>query len=126
MVNATGFGDQMVVNNLQDYEERAVTWANGVEYQSTQKPSGSTFMRPKGDVITLRRNLFLNRDKMPLFDTQRWVRNIEKGYTEVWRRWVAGTQFEMSDEWQECEGIEKESGCIWVPDDDPVDIVRYD
>ena len=76
-------------------------------------------------MIKLRRNLFLNRDKMPLFDTARWTRNIEKAYWEAWRRWVEGTQFEQSDEWEACTGPEKESGSIWVTDDDPVEVIRY-
>jgi hypothetical protein len=25
-----------------------------------------------------------------LFDTQRWVRDLEDAYEEAWRRWVSG------------------------------------
>lgn len=126
IANATGFGDIMVVNNLKEYEERAVSWAIGVEYLLVKDSSGQEYLKPCGDVVNLRRNLFLNRDRMPLYDTQRWVRNIEKAYIEAWRRWVAGTQFEMSDEWQNCEGIEKTSGRIRIIDEDPVETIHYD
>lgn len=126
MVNATGFGDEMIVASMEEYEDRAVALANSLSYVPETEPDGTTILRGQGELIKLRRNLFLNRDKMPLFDTVRWTRNMEKGYREAWRRWVEGTQFELSDEWEACQGPEKESGCIWVPDDDPVEVVRYD
>ncbi|KAI0793500.1 glycosyl transferase family 41-domain-containing protein [Abortiporus biennis] len=111
IVNATGFGDQMIVNSLAEYEERAISFTTEVG---------------RNRLDNLRRNLFLNRDHMPLFDTRRWTRNIEKAFSEAWRRWVEGTQYELSDEWEQCTGLEKESGCIWVQDDEPVEIVRYE
>ncbi|KAI0348056.1 TPR-like protein [Trametopsis cervina] len=126
MANATGFGDQMVVNSLEEYENRAVALANSVKYIPWTEDHGVTIHRGQGELISLRRNLFLNRDKMPLFDTERWTRNIEKAYWEAWRRWVEGTQFEQSDEWEACEGPEKQSGSIWVPDQDPIELIRYD
>ncbi|EKM61041.1 glycosyltransferase family 41 protein [Phanerochaete carnosa HHB-10118-sp] len=126
MANATGFGDEMVVDSLEAYENRAVALANSISYVPETEPGGTTVLRGQGELIRLRRNLFLNRDRMPLFDTARWTRNIEKAYWEAWRRWVEGTQFELSDEWEACKGPEKESGCIWVQDDDPAEVVRYD
>lgn len=126
MAHGTGFGDEMVVSSLQEYEERAVTLANSIQYVAETGASGATLLRGHGELTKLRRNIFLNRDRMPLFDTLRWTRNIEKAYKEAWRRWVGGTQFELSDEWEACRGPEKESGCIWVHDDDPVEVVRYD
>ncbi|KAI0078879.1 TPR-like protein [Panus rudis PR-1116 ss-1] len=126
MANATGFGDQMVVHSLKEYEERAVAFALNLQYEHKQTSSGHIIVKAEGPIINLRRNLFLNRDKMPLFDTRRWVRNIEKGYVEAWRRWVDGTQYELSDEWNQSQGPEKQSSCIWVEDNDPVEIVQYD
>ena len=87
-----------------------------------QARSSFTYISSQGSLMILRRNLFLNRDKMPLFDTKRWTHNLEKGYQEAWRRWVEGTQYEMSDEWEECQGAEKESGCIWIKDDNPIEV----
>lgn len=126
MANATGFGDEMIVGSLQEYEERAVALANSIRYVPETTAGGTTLLRGQGELMRLRRNLFLNRDRMPLFDTVRWTHNIEKAYWEAWRRWVQGTQFELSDEWEASQGPEKESGCIWVQDDDPVEVVRYD
>ena len=126
MAYATGFGDQMVANSMEDYEARAIGFARSLRYELVREPDGSLLPRGQGALIKLRRNLFLNRDRMPLFDTERWTRNLEKGYQEAWRRWAEGTQFEMSDEWEACTGPEKQSGHIWVEDDGPVNIINYD
>lgn len=114
----------MVVHSLEEYEDRAVTLASSLQYIADTEDAG--VLRGQGDLMSLRRNLFLNRDRMPLFDTARWTRNIEKAYWEAWRRWVEGTQFEMSDEWEACTGPEKESGVIWITDDEPADVIKYD
>ncbi|KAI0361625.1 TPR-like protein [Trametes cingulata] len=126
MVNATGFGDQMTVHSAEEYENRAVALAQSVQYVPHHEPSGAVLPRGQGELVGLRRNIFLNRDRMPLFDTLRWTRNLEKGLREAWRRWVEGTQYELSDEWEACDGDEKKSGCIWIRDPDPVDITRID
>ena len=126
MANATGFGDQMIVHSLEEYEHRAVTLANSVKYTPWLDLDGVTIQRGEGELIKLRRNLFLNRDRMPLFVTKRWTRNIEKAYCEAWKRWVEGTQYEQSDEWKACGEPEKRSGAIWVSDNEPVDLVCYD
>lgn len=126
MAGATGFGDQMTVETLDEYGSRAVNLARSVEYVDEQDPAGVTIPRGHGELIKLRRNIFLNRDRSPLFDTMRWTRNVEKGYREAWRRWVEGTQYEMSDEWEGSEGDEKESSTIWIPDEEPPEIIIYD
>lgn len=118
---ATGYGDQMVVDSAEEYEERAVFLATSDHMSNASEASalGGTETHGAGALLELRRNLFLNRDRMALFDTERWTRNLEKGLWEAWRRWVEGTEFEGSDEWEACEGPEKESGCIWIQDDEP-------
>ncbi|OCH96162.1 TPR-like protein [Obba rivulosa] len=126
MANATGFGDQMVVSSMDEYESRAVAFANNLQYELVCEPDGTLLPRGQGALVKLRRNLFLNRDRMPLFDTKRWTQNLEKGYQEAWRRWVEGTQYEMSDEWEACEGPEKEHGFILVQDDGPFNVIVYD
>lgn len=90
---ATGFGNQMVVNSLEDYESRAIRYAQSVSYDLIQDDAGETRRRGKGDLIELRRDLYLSRGEMPLFDTLRWTRNLEKGLVEAWKRWIAGTCF---------------------------------
>lgn len=125
MAYATGFGDQMVVSSAREYEDRAVRLAED-HNQTVEHSAQQTRTKVYSDLMKLRRNLFLNRDKMPLFDTKRWTRNLEKGFREAWRRWVEGTQYEMSDEWEECNGPEKDSGCIWIPDEDPIEVTAVE
>lgn len=107
LASATGFGDYMVVSSRDEYEERAVALGNSIRY--TVQPNGNVEIC--GDLLDLRRCLFLNRDTMPLFDTARWTKNLEKAFRMAWRRWVDGSMFRMSDD-----------GCIWVKDDVDVPI----
>lgn len=135
IANATGYGEHMVVNSLGEYEARAINYAKSVSYDVKLDGSHIIERRGNGALIELRRKLFLDREKMPLFDTRRWTRNFEKGLAEAWRRWVAGTcigtisQFDViyinispegSDEWEDCDGPEKQSGSILVQDEDLV------
>lgn len=83
----------MVVNSLEEYEARAIWYARSVSYELVQDSTGDIRRRGKGDLMELRRNLYLSREEMPLFDTLRWTRNLEKGLAEAWRRWIAGTCF---------------------------------
>lgn len=101
----------MVVSSLQEYEERAIFWADSLQHDGTSV-SGE---RELSALKNLRRNLYLNRDRMPLFDTKRWTRNIEKGYQAAWARWVGGS-----------ESGDNRSGCIFVHDEDPVLIQAFD
>jgi len=125
MAWATGFGKQMVVKSQEEYEERAVALALGRCYAQVETLPGVFEVKTEGELYELRRNLFLNRDHMPLFDTARWTRNLEIGYREAWRRWALGTEFEASREWEKCGGPEKSSGCIFVEDPLPVISRRY-
>jgi len=118
IAKATGYGDQMVANSMEDYEARAIRLAESVRYEVKRKEGSHVVeRRGRGELMDLHRSLFLDREKMPLFDTRRWTQNFEKGLAEAWRRYIAGTCIEDSDEWQECEGEEKKSGSIWVQDD---------
>ncbi|CAO3639511.1 unnamed protein product [Cunninghamella blakesleeana] len=117
---ATGFGDEMVVYSENEYENRAVQWAQSLsDYSDTiinenNTSSSSKNIIQKGYLMDLRKRLFLSRRNNPLFDTKRWTRNLEKGYQEAWRRWVSG---------EEMEDITfnptDSTGCIWVHDSDP-------
>lgn len=83
----------MVVDSLEEYEARAIRYAKSLSYDIIRNSSGEIRRRGKGELIELRRNLYLSREDMPLFDTLRWTRNMEKGLAEAWRRWIAGTCF---------------------------------
>ncbi|KAL6988937.1 protein O-GlcNAc transferase [Sarracenia purpurea var. burkii] len=64
---ATGLGEDMIVNSMKEYEERAVSLA---------------LNRPK--LHTLATKLKEARMSCPLFDTTRWVRNLERAYFKMW------------------------------------------
>lgn len=98
---ATGLGKQMVVHSREEYEERAVAlasacWDTNVERLSLGPNGGEAEFDTEGsELLHLRRRLFLARDTMPLFDTRRWVKNLEKGFVAAWKRWVDGSQFRV-------------------------------
>lgn len=64
---ATGYGDEMVVNSLEEYEEKAVELGMNGEKR-----------------LWLRRALEAGRESCPLFDTERWVRDMEKALDKMW------------------------------------------
>lgn len=136
----------MIVSSDVDYEHRALDLAGGLTYEyiapDPTKPrtslEGIVQRRARGELANLRKQLFLSREYSPLFDTQRWVRNLEKvrrrhvstgfllahadlmaavhqGLIEAWRRYVSGAEFEDSPEWG--RGDERKAASIWITDD---------
>ena len=83
-------GDQaartLTVSNEDEYEERAVELATGLTYPSTSHHRGMG----KGQLVDLRRLLYESRWTSALFDTRRWVRDLEDAYDQAWSRWVSG------------------------------------
>ena len=85
--------------------------------ESMLPPTGEfLFRRGHGELASLRRDLFVNRDVCPLFDTRAWTRALESGYEEAWRRWESGTDTEDTPEWRALPGEapEKRSSHIWL------------
>ncbi|XVF30952.1 hypothetical protein REPUB_Repub16aG0103500 [Reevesia pubescens] len=72
---ATGLGEEMIVNSMKEYEERAVSLA---------------LNRPKLQALT--NKLKEARLTCPLFDTARWVRNLERSYFKMWNLYCSGRQ----------------------------------
>lgn len=108
IAQATGFGSEMVVETEQAYEDRAVQLALGLQYSFTSAGQ----RRGHGELMDLRKRLYLSRESSRLFDTARWTLNLERGYSEAWRRWVTGQEFE--DVVQDTSS----PGSIWVVDPD--------
>lgn len=77
---------ELVVHSDEDYEERAVALGTGLIYPLQNGMQG----RGHGRLMELRKLLYESRWESPLFDTRRWVRDLEVAYCEAWRRWVAG------------------------------------
>ncbi|KAK5175554.1 uncharacterized protein LTR77_000693 [Saxophila tyrrhenica] len=76
--------EELVATGEDDYEEKAV--ALGKSFVSTPNSAGMS----QGRVTELRKILYTARWSSALFDTKRWVRDLEDAYEEAWRRWVAG------------------------------------
>ncbi|KDP23757.1 hypothetical protein JCGZ_23590 [Jatropha curcas] len=72
---ATGLGDEMIVSSMKEYEERAVSLA---------------LNRSKLQALT--NKLKAVRMSCPLFDTARWVRNLERAYFKMWNIHCLGQQ----------------------------------
>lgn len=123
VAHATGLGKQMVVYSREEYEDRAVALANSLKQpiRNTADQVWHEDVHPdvdplcgEGELLELRRRLFLGRKTMPLFDTLRWTRNLEKGYVAAWRRWVEGKQFRSKP---------GEDGSIQVHDDEELGLL---
>jgi len=80
---------ELIVSNEEEYEERAVELGLGLRYEG---------VRLKGRLGDLRKLLYEARWESPLFDTRRWVRDLEEAYLVSWERWVKG---EGGDIWLE-------------------------
>ncbi|GMY32140.1 probable UDP-N-acetylglucosamine--peptide N-acetylglucosaminyltransferase SEC [Fagus crenata] len=72
---ATGVGEEMIVSSMKEYEEKAVSLA---------------LNRPK--LQDLSNRLKAARLTCPLFDTVRWVRNLERSYFKMWNLYCSGQQ----------------------------------
>ena len=72
LLRAVGLGE-LVTTTLEDYEAMALRLARDVEL-----------------LTRLRVCLAQNRRSYPLFDTERYARNIETAYWRMWERWRAG------------------------------------
>lgn len=73
LCHATGLGDEMIVNSIKEYEERAVSLA----------------LNPS-KLQALRNQLKAVRLSCPLFDTSRWVKNLERAYFKMWNLYCSG------------------------------------
>ncbi|KAL9289796.1 hypothetical protein ACSQ67_024429 [Phaseolus vulgaris] len=85
---ATGLGEEMIVSSMKEYEERAVSLA---------------LNRPKLQALTSK--LKAVRMTCPLFDTARWVRNLERSYFRMWNLHCSGQRpqhFKVTENDLEC------------------------
>ena len=83
---------ELTTRNDVDYEKRASELGNGLAAVLSGKQNNCR-------LLELRKMLYEGRWTSALFDTKRWVRDLEVAYEEAWRKWVAG-----------------EGGDIWLKD----------
>ena len=78
--------EELTASSDEDYENKAIRLCMSLQYQR----GGDG--RAMGRLSELRKMLFEGRWRSRLFDTQRWVRDLEDAYEQVWRRWVNGEE----------------------------------
>lgn len=84
-------GDVAAADLIQDnelaYENAAVRLASDLEY--IQCPTADYFTC-SGRLADIRKLLWANKWTCGLFDTKRWVSDLESAYELAWQRWVDG------------------------------------
>ena len=80
--------NDLIVHSDEEYEERAVEL--GTELVYPLHGALADMGRGKGRLAELRKLLYESRWTSALFDTRRWVRDLEGAYEIAWRKWVAG------------------------------------
>lgn len=76
--------NSLVATSEDGYERRAIELARGMTYRIGGEGEYA------GELGDLREVLFTNRWTSELFNTKRWVSDLEDAYEEAWRKWVCG------------------------------------
>ena len=77
--------EELIAADDTKYEEFAIKLASGLRYDSLNGYGEGT-----GRLAELRKLLWESKWTCALFDTRRWVRDLEEAYEEAWRRFVTG------------------------------------
>lgn len=80
----------LIADDEMQYEDFAIKLATTLSYTTVQG-----FGEGAGRLAELRKLLWKSKWTCALFDTRRWVRDLEQAYEEAWRRWVAGEGGDM-------------------------------
>lgn len=75
----------LIAGSEEEYEEFAIRLANGLSYQTSRG-----YGEGSGQLASLRKLLWDSKWTCALFNTRRWVADLERAYDEAWRRWVEG------------------------------------
>ncbi|KAE8134559.1 glycosyl transferase family 41-domain-containing protein [Aspergillus pseudotamarii] len=78
--------EELIATSDEDYEEKAIRLCLSLNYEPGSEG------RARGRLPDLRRMLFQERWRSKLFDTKRWVHDLEDAYEQVWQRWVNGEE----------------------------------
>lgn len=77
---------ELIASDDAEYEAFATRLASGLNYERVNEH----YCEGRGRLAELRKILFGAKWTCALFDTHRWVSDLENAYEEAWRRWVAG------------------------------------
>ncbi|KAF4991560.1 hypothetical protein FDECE_14001 [Fusarium decemcellulare] len=77
---------ELIAGSEEEYEQRAVQLAGGLNYTI----SDSGYGEGHGRLAEMRELLWNSKWHCGLFNTRRWVNDVEAAYEEAWRRWVSG------------------------------------
>ncbi|KAF2870816.1 glycosyl transferase family 41-domain-containing protein [Massariosphaeria phaeospora] len=89
---------ELIATDEEDYEDKAVRLASDCAYRG---------YRVTGRLSELRRMLYEARWSSPLFDTRRWVSDLEDAYRIAWGKWERG-----------------EGGDIWLKHHQPSRVIQ--
>lgn len=78
--------NELIAKSETEYEQAAIRLAGDLSYHMTETEHG----RGRGRLAEMRKLLWENKWSCGLFNTRRWVRDVEAAYQEAWRRWVTG------------------------------------
>lgn len=75
---------ELIAEDDDQYEQFAIRLAKGFSYRMTHLGRGEGV----GRLGELRKLLYDSRWSCALFDTRRWVSDLESAYEIAWQRWV--------------------------------------
>ncbi|KAH9910062.1 glycosyl transferase family 41-domain-containing protein [Xylariomycetidae sp. FL2044] len=78
--------NELIASDDAHYEALATRLAGTLTYE----PVDGQYCEGRGRLAELRKVLFDAKWTCALFDTHRWVSDLEDAFDEAWRRWVAG------------------------------------
>ncbi|KAK4645552.1 hypothetical protein QC761_202500 [Podospora bellae-mahoneyi] len=81
---------ELIAEDEKQYEEFAVGLVNRMGYQLVMGQDGEVYGRGEGRLAEMRRLLWESKWGCALFDTRRWVRDLEEAYGRAWSDWVNG------------------------------------
>lgn len=82
---------ELIAEDDDEYEKMAIKLASGMTYRQAPCADGTgTYGEGEGRLADLRKMLWEHKWECGLFDTRRWVSDLEDAYTEAWRKWANG------------------------------------
>lgn len=84
---------ELIADDENQYEKLAIKLASSLTYRLAGRDDGAgggIYGEGSGRLADIRKLLWHHKWTCGLFDTQRWVSDLEDAYTEAWRKWTSG------------------------------------